>query len=761
MVVSRMERMTEDEVRDFARQKLHLETSESACSGVGQLTSFNQLGFKGVKDRLDGWYLPNETSYPALVLEVKASKVIFGDTERTELLKNIKIVQTKYKHVIGLLYNGFELEVYKDGEQVEVGEELLDKEFYLGLFATNRINKLLIYSLTHSINDTLHFDFLIKNLYHRMIFTACALVAKRYGAKLIKGMSFRLFTTSIRETLEQSLSEDITKNKKLQILLDVFSEIKLNTLCKQTAIDQFIEDVGKISDNINSDFWNGEDVMAIFFNEFNHYKAKSESGQVFTPDHITSFMYQIIGTSKRDTILDAACGSGAFLVKSMCNMIKEAGGVRTQEAREIAQSQLYGIEFDREIYALACANMLIHKDGKTNLEHMDSRLPETGWWIRQKPITKVLMNPPFENKYGCLDIVENVLNNVSRGTICAFILPDNKLEKSRGRVRRWMHNHQLTKIVKLPQEIFSGVTTSIFIFKVGTPQGKQEIFTCYMADDGLETIKNQGRQDIRGRWEAIERKWEDIVRKQSGSDTIQWIKPDEHLSYQENIQVPMPTRADFMRRALAYALFKQKIEEAPFIENVSENRLYGAALKEEYKEILSDDARQEVLPLNTDKWRTYRLGGDDGLFVITKGSRLTKADQRDGRINYVGASAFNNGITNHIGNDDQLNMSGTISVCYNGSIGEAFYQDEPYWATDDVNVLTPKFNLTPEIAIFITTVIKNESVKYAFNNKWTKELMEQSGILLPAKSDGTPDYEFMEKYIKSLPYSRFFMGGEV
>ena len=150
------------------------------------------------------------------------------------------------------------------------------------------------------------------------------------------------------------------------------------------------------------------------------------------------------------------------------------------------------------------------------------------------------------------------------------------------------------------------------------------------------------------------------------------------------------------------------------------------------------------------------MGGKDGLFTISKGSRLTKADQRDGRINYVGASAFNNGITNHIGNDDQLCQAGTISVCYNGSIGEAFYQDEPYWATDDVNVLMPKFQLTPYIAIFMAAVIKNESVKYAFNNKWTKELMEQSEIILPAKPDGTPDFAFMENYIRSLPYSRFF-----
>jgi len=192
-----------------------LEETESAKAGVGQLTSFNQLGFRGVKDRPDGWYLPNETYYPALVLEVKGSNMKLGAKEREELLKNIRIVETSYKHVVGLLYNGYELEVYKNEERVDGENELMDKKHYLGLFATNRINKLLIYSLTHSINDTLHFDFLIKNLYHRMIFTACALVAKRYGATLVKGMSFKLFTTSIRETLERSLSEDLAKNKKL------------------------------------------------------------------------------------------------------------------------------------------------------------------------------------------------------------------------------------------------------------------------------------------------------------------------------------------------------------------------------------------------------------------------------------------------------------------------------------------------------------------------------------------------------------------
>ncbi len=744
--------LTEDEVRDQAKKILDLEPTESAQAGVGQLTSFNKLGFTGVKDRPDGWYLPNETHFPALILEAKGSNVKFGKKEENELIKNIKIVQKRYKHVVGILYNGYETEVYKGTKKTDIQCELKAKEYYLGFFALNKIDKPLIYSLTRSINDTLHFHFVIKNLYHRMIFTACALVAKRFGAHLFDGMSFAMFTTSIRETLAASFSDDLAKNMKLRTLLDVFSEIKLNAECSQESINKFIRDVSLISDNINSDFWNGEDVMAIFFHEFNRYKAKSESGQVFTPDHITSFMYRITNTTQADYVLDAACGSGAFLVKAMCNMIKEAGGIRTRRAHEIAQTQLFGIEYDREIYALACANMLIHKDGKTNLEYNDSRTDAAGRWIMSKPITKVLMNPPFENKYGCLDIVANVLAHVKKGTTCAFILPDNKLEKARGRVRRWLHSCSLDKIVKLPKDLFSGVTTSIFIFTAGVPQGEKEIFACYMEDDGLETVKNQGRQDIRNRWDYIEDEWVKIVQRQSGHKSIQWLKPEEHLSYQEKIEIPLPVQSDFMKRTLSYALYKAEIDEADFIQKVKDNTLYGIPLPSEYEVILK---KKDTVPLclKTIKWNHYQIGE---LFKVEKGQRLTKADQKEGKINYVGASAFNNGITNHIGNNDHINPANTISVCYNGSIGESFYQDQPYWATDDVNILTPLFDMNPYIALFFCTVIKNESVKYAFNNKWTQELMKTSRIPLPAKNDNTPDFQFMESYIKSIPYGCLF-----
>ena len=573
--------LTEDIVRDNAGKILDFKNEHNIKSGVGQLTTFNQLGFKGISDKPDGWYLPDNLEETAIILETKNSNQALRNY-LYELEKNCNIVLTKYNKVIGILYNGYEVIVTKNNEEIDVPEKLENKKYYLSLFLINKIDKQKIYGLTKKINDCLHTEFGIKNLYHRMIFTACALVAKRYGASLIKGMNYQTFHTSIHSTLAKSLEDSRRQNQKLDILLDVYSEIRMNSSDNQEAIDNFIEWVTEISKCLNSDYWNGEDVMGIFFSEFNRYKKKSESGQVFTPEHITSFMYRIIDVHQDDKVLDAACGSGGFLVKSMSKMIKEAGGVQTEKARKIKTSQLFGIEFDREIYALACANMLIHKDGKTNLEQLDSRTSKASEWIRGKGITKVLMNPPFERKYGCLKIVENVLDSVPSHTMCAFILPDKKLEKDNS--ASILKHHQLQKIIKLPEKVFSeGVTTSIFVFEAGIPQNDKEIFACYIENDGLETVKNQGRHDIKDRWQEIEDKFVDVVHKQNGDPTIQWIKPSEHLSYQTPEKEFEIYEEDFTKTMMDYLMYEEGIDVKEFSDNLIEKVLYASCVAEDGK----------------------------------------------------------------------------------------------------------------------------------------------------------------------------------
>lgn len=138
------------------------------------------------------------------------------------------------------------------------------------------------------------------------------------------------------------------------------------------------------------------------------------------------------------------------------------------------------------------------------------------------------------------------------------------------------------------------------------------------------------------------------------------------------------------------------------------------------------------------------------IFDIVKGSRLTKQDMKDGDIRYVGATAFNNGITNHIGNDENIHPAGTLTVCYNGSIGQTYYQDKEFWATDDVNVLYPKFPMNKHIALFIAPLIKSVGRNYAYTDKWKMEDMKSSIVYLPIKENSQPDWAYMEQYMKTI-----------
>lgn len=151
--------------------------------------------------------------------------------------------------------------------------------------------------------------------------------------------------------------------------------------------------------------------------------------------------------------------------------------------------------------------------------------------------------------------------------------------------------------------------------------------------------------------------------------------------------------------------------------------------------------------IDTSRWKAFEIGS---IFEVIKGTRLTKADMREGNIKFVGSSAMNNGETARISNDTHLHSSNTITVCYNGSVGETFYQDEEFWASDDVNVLYPKFDMNKFIALFICPIIKNVGQKYAFIDKWKQEDMKTTNIFLPVTMDGKPDFAYMDAYMRKI-----------
>ncbi|MCX2812004.1 restriction endonuclease subunit S [Bacillus sp. ChL18] len=160
--------------------------------------------------------------------------------------------------------------------------------------------------------------------------------------------------------------------------------------------------------------------------------------------------------------------------------------------------------------------------------------------------------------------------------------------------------------------------------------------------------------------------------------------------------------------------------------------------------------KERTINLNPANWKEFIY---TDLFEIKKGKRVTKMDLKPGDTPFITAIDSNNGLREYC-DLPPLYPENVITVPYNGNgVGEAFYQPKPFWASDDINVLIPKFELNKFTAMFIITVIRKEKYRFNYGRKWHKERMEESTIKLPVKSNGKPDWDYMEDFIKALPYT--------
>lgn len=138
------------------------------------------------------------------------------------------------------------------------------------------------------------------------------------------------------------------------------------------------------------------------------------------------------------------------------------------------------------------------------------------------------------------------------------------------------------------------------------------------------------------------------------------------------------------------------------------------------------------------------------IFNIYKGKRLTKEDMIEGETNYISAISDDNGIRQKIGQEPIFEPN-CITINYNGSVGETFYQIKPFWASDDVNVLYLKNQILNEkIAMYLITVIKANKYKFSYGRKWTLDKMLDTEIPLPVNDNDDIDWNLIEQAVDNL-----------
>ncbi len=159
---------------------------------------------------------------------------------------------------------------------------------------------------------------------------------------------------------------------------------------------------------------------------------------------------------------------------------------------------------------------------------------------------------------------------------------------------------------------------------------------------------------------------------------------------------------------------------------------------------------QEQIKINSNNWKKFKL---KNIFpIIERGKRQKAADRISGDIPYYSASKNNNGLTDYVSNPAFVDSNALICTTF----CDAYYVEGEFTASDEITYFKNK-KLNKYNALFIATLIKQEQFRYSFGRKAFKNKLIETEILLPAilneEEIYEPDWEYMEKYIKTVNYS--------
>lgn len=281
------------------------------------------------------------------------------------------------------------------------------------------------------------------------------------------------------------------------------------------------------------------DVIGNFYNEFLKYTGgdKQGLGIVLTPRHITELFCDLAEINVDSVVLDTCTGTGAFLISAMKNMIDKANG-NSAIIERIKKSQLIGIEQNPHMFTLACSNMILRHDGKSNMFHGSCFDVNIQKQVKALKPTVALINPPYsqkDTKESELAFIKQSLDMLQpNGKLVAIVPISCAIEMSSIRIEQRQNilkSHTLDAVFSMPDELFYpvGTVTCIMVFTAHRPHGQLVIDTInnkpvevvkptrptffgFCKDDGFVKTKTQGRCDKYGKYAGILQRWLDAYR---------------------------------------------------------------------------------------------------------------------------------------------------------------------------------------------------------------------------------------------------------
>ena len=508
----------------------------------------NELGFQSKKN------LSSSKGYPDFLLEEEDYIIVVEAkaTSQSDAIVEIQHYMQKNnvtKDIIGIAVSGQKLDELKvdyflktndsnDCLSIQENSSLLSLKNIYNIYWQKRYGEIVtaesLIKTLNELNKTFNDNNKVKDTERSLFFSGLMIALKdntfRNTYKNIQAPS-REETATIKETILESynlntaileaitrqLADKINNLSKSYSWKDRFSFIK-NV---DYSLLEYKKIITKIEKNIFKPFQNDEkqDILGKAYKIFLKRAGKIDNKNIIlTPDHIKSLMVELARLNVNDVVLDTCTGTGGFLMEAMEVLIQKANNDETL-IKNIKEKQLIGFEVDSVLFALACSNMFLHGDGRTNLLFRSSLLDDKNEniinnkdkdllnYINSLKPTKCIINPPYETN-SSIKFTLQALKYLEPNGKLIIIMPTPTLTQNQNSfTAEVLKVAKLDFVIRMPYNLFSEqkrtVNTSVFGFTKTPHNNNDEVLFYNLEVDGFVSIQHKGRVDKFNKWEDV------------------------------------------------------------------------------------------------------------------------------------------------------------------------------------------------------------------------------------------------------------------
>ena len=332
---------------------------------------------------------------------------------------------------------------------------------------------------------------------------------------------------------------------------------------KREDFKQFIEDfISKWYVSIDS----GDLFFETLYMEIDKKANSKDGGIVLTPYFIAGLMIDLAKIDyKKDIVADLNSGTGLFSILAQSRMLKDMdddyskGKISRQEQEQYKQKLYNSIvanDNDSKMVTLCLANFILKNLNENLIFYSDVlKLERSSFKLsdgtRLQP-TKAILNPPYEDKFKPLEIVEKNISLIKNGSDenrLVVIIPPQKFGNSKDVFNKILNQARLEIVIKTQDDLFkdnkAGQPASIFVFNTSRPHKKDDVIHYYnFTDTGYIYLKDSGLVDKNGTFASKKANLLEKIRNATNEIKLSNFKRTWTNFYEVDKEIEIDTKID-------------------------------------------------------------------------------------------------------------------------------------------------------------------------------------------------------------------------